>query len=155
MESSVDKKLAELKLELPKVTPPAGNIVPFVKSGSQVFLSGQGTMWNGEARFLGKVGREFDLAQAQEATKLCALNILAQLKVACDGDLDRVARVIKVTGFVNAVEDFKDVPQAVNGASDLLVAVFGKNGTHARTGVGVSTLPRGSAAVVEAIFELK
>jgi enamine deaminase RidA (YjgF/YER057c/UK114 family) len=155
MDHSAEKRLLELKLELPRPSPPAGNIVPFAVTGSLVFLSGQSTMWNGEPRFLGVVGREFGLEEAQEATKLCALNLLAQLRTACDGDLDRVERIIKVTGFVQVTDDFINIPQAVNGASDLMVAVFGSRGAHSRTAVGVRTLPRGSAAVVEAVAALK
>jgi enamine deaminase RidA (YjgF/YER057c/UK114 family) len=112
-------------------------------------------MWNGEPRFLGVIGREFGLEEAKEATKLCALNLLAQLRVACGGDLDRVERIVKVTGFIRVTDDFTELPQAMNGASDLMVAVFGSHGKHSRTGVGVSKLPRGSAAVVEAIAILK
>jgi enamine deaminase RidA (YjgF/YER057c/UK114 family) len=155
MNESAEKRIEQLKLELPKPSAPTGNIVPYVMAGPLVFLSGQSTMWNGEARFLGHVGRELNLEQAKEATKLCALNLLAQLRVACGGDLDRVAQVIKVVGFVQVADGFKDIPQAVNGASDLFVAVFGANGAHSRTTAGVSMLPRGGAAVVEAVVSLK
>jgi enamine deaminase RidA (YjgF/YER057c/UK114 family) len=155
MDYSAEQRLLELNLELPRPSPPAGNIVPYVVAGSLVFLSGQSTLWNGEPRFLGAIGREFGLEEAKEATRLCALNLLAQLRVACDGDLDRVERIVKVTGFIRVTDDFTELPQAMNGASDLMVAVFGSRGTHSRTGVGVSKLPRGSAAVVEAIASLK
>ena len=151
MDYSVEQRLLALKLELPRPNPPAGNIVPYVVAGSLVFLSGQSTVWNGEPRFLGVVGREFGLEEAKEATRLCTLNLLAQLREACGGDLNRVERIVKVTGFIQVTDDFTDLPQAMNGASDLMVAVFGSHGTHSRTGVGVKNLPRGSAAVVEAV----
>jgi enamine deaminase RidA (YjgF/YER057c/UK114 family) len=155
MSQSAEQRLAQLNLELPKPSAPTGNVVPFVIARPFVFLSGQSTMWNGEARFLGSVGRELDLEQAKEATKLCALNLLAQLRVACSGDLDQVAQVVKVTGFVQVADGFTEIPQAVNGASDLFVAVFGERGSHSRTTAGVSRLPRGAAAVVEAVVSLK
>src|SRR5580698_1336302 len=132
MDQSVEQRLLELNLELPRPSPPAGNIVPYVVAGSLVFLSGQSTMWNGEPRFLGVIGKEFGLEEAKEATKLCALNLLAQLRVACGGDLDRVGQIIKVTGFVQVAGEFTEIPQAVNGASDLFVAVFGERGAHSR-----------------------
>src|SRR5258707_7897762 len=133
MDDSVERRLLELKLELPKPSAhPAGNIVPFVVYGSLVFLSGQSTMWNGEPRFLGTVGTEFDLNEGKEATRLCALNLIAQLRIACSGDLDRVERIVKVTGFVQVADNFTDIPQVVNGASDLFVSLFGSRGAHSR-----------------------
>ncbi len=124
-------------------------------SGNLLFLSGQVCQWNGERRFIGKVGGEISLEQGKEAAKLCGLNLLAQTKRALDGDLDRVVRVVRLGGFVNAVPGFGDQPQVVNGASDLMVAVFGDAGRHARTAVGVGSLPGGTAVEVDAVLEVR
>jgi enamine deaminase RidA (YjgF/YER057c/UK114 family) len=109
---------------------------------------------DGKAEFIGKLGSGVTIADGQQAAKLCALNILAHLKNACDGDLDRVKRVLRLGGFVNCAPDFTDMPQVVNGASDLMVQVFGDAGKHARAAVGVASLPLGVAVEVEAMFEL-
>jgi len=119
-----------------------------------VFISGQICQWNGELRFIGKLGAGISIAEAQAAARLCALNILAHLRVACGGDLDRVRRIVRLGGFVNCTPEFTDMPQVVNGASDLMVAVFGDLGRHARAAVGVSSLPGGVAVEVEATFEI-
>lgn len=155
MPGKIDLRLAELKLELPNPASPMANYVPAVRSGNLLFLSGQICQWNGERRFIGKLGAEIALEQGREAAKLCGLNLLAQAKRALDGDLDRVVRVVRLGGFVNAVPDFADQPQVVNGASDLMVAVFGDAGRHARTAVGVGSLPGGAAVEVDAVLEVR
>jgi enamine deaminase RidA (YjgF/YER057c/UK114 family) len=119
-----------------------------------VFLAGQVNEWNGTVPFVGKLGREFDVAAGQEAARLCALNLIACLKLACEGDLDRVQRCLRVGGFVNCEPEFEFAPQVINGASDLFVALMGDAGRHARTAVGVATLPRRAAVEVDAIFEI-
>jgi len=155
MPGKIDQRLAELKLELPNPASPMANYVPAVRSGNLLFLSGQICQWNGERRFVGKLGGEVSIEQGKEAAKLCGLNLLAQAKRALDGDLDRVVRVVRVGGFVNAVPEFVDQPQVVNGASDLMVAVFGDAGRHARTAVGVGSLPGGAAVEIDAVLEVR
>jgi enamine deaminase RidA (YjgF/YER057c/UK114 family) len=154
MVGKIEQRLAELKLELPNPAAPIANYVPAVRSGNLLFLSGQICQWNGERRFLGKLGAEISLEQGKEAAKLCGLNLLAQAKRALDGDLDRVVRIVRLGGFVNAVPGFGDQPHVVNGASDLMVAVFGDAGRHARTAVGVGSLPGGAAVEVDAVLEV-
>lgn len=139
---------------MPQTTAPIANYVPFTVSGKMVVVSGQVSLRNGKAEFVGKLGREISVAEGQQAARLCALNIIAHLKTACGGDLDRVKRVLRLGGFVNCTPEFTEMPQVVNGASDLMVAVFGDAGKHARAAVGVSSLPLGVAVEVEAMFEL-
>jgi enamine deaminase RidA (YjgF/YER057c/UK114 family) len=122
--------------------------------GDLVFIAGQICQWNGERRFVGKLGAEIGIPDGQQAARLCALNILAHLRVACGGDLDLVRRCLRLGGFVNCTPEFTDMPQVVNGASDLMVEVFGDKGRHARAAVGVSSLPAGVAVEVEGTFEI-
>ena len=151
--SDVNQTLADLGIALPDAPAPAANYVPFVQSGNLVFVSGQVSMdANGLVR--GKLGENMSVEDAQKAARLCALNLLAQVSAACEGDLNRVARVVKLTGFVNATPDFNQHPQVVNGASDLMAEVFGDAGRHARAAVGTSSLPLGVAVEVEGIFEI-
>jgi enamine deaminase RidA (YjgF/YER057c/UK114 family) len=154
MAGRIEARLRELGIELPQAAAPVANYVPFTISGSLVVVSGQICMWNGERRFVGKLGAGIPLADGQQAARLCALNILAHLQVACGGELDRVRRVLRLGGFVNCTPDFTEMPQVVNGASDLMVEVFGDRGRHARAAVGVSSLPSGVAVEVEAIAEI-
>ena len=154
MSGKIDARLKELGLELPQATAPIANYVPYTVSGKLVVVSGQVSVRNGKPEFVGKLGAGVAVADGQQAAKLCALNILAHLKTACDGDLDRVKRVLRLGGFVNCTPDFTDMPQVVNGASDLMVQVFGDAGKHARAAVGVASLPLGVAVEVEAMFEL-
>ncbi len=151
----VDGRLAALGIALPAPVAPVANYIPFVVAQKLVFVAGQIPMKDGVPQFVGKVGRDFTIDEGKEAARLCALNILAQLKTACGGNLDRVRCCAKVGGFVNCTAEFKDMPQVVNGASDLIVAVFGDAGKHARFAVGASSLPRGVAVEVDAVFELK
>jgi enamine deaminase RidA (YjgF/YER057c/UK114 family) len=152
--SRIDERLRELKIELPRASTPGANYVPAVRSGNLLFLTGQLSQWNGERRFIGKLGREFDVAQGQQAARLCALNLLAHLREALGGDLDRVVRCVRIAGYVNSVPDFTGQSQVVNGASDLFVAVFGDAGRHTRMAVGVSALPYDVAVEVEGVFEV-
>jgi enamine deaminase RidA (YjgF/YER057c/UK114 family) len=155
MSSTIEKRLSELGIALPPAGAPAGNYVPFVVVGNLVFLSGQVAREAGKMKYVGKVGKDLSVEQGAEAARLCATNLLAQLKAACGGDLDRVERCVRVSGFVNSAPDFLEHPKVINGASDLLVEVFGERGQHARTAVGVAALPLDSAVEVEAIFQLK
>jgi enamine deaminase RidA (YjgF/YER057c/UK114 family) len=154
MSGTIDARLRQLGIELPEPAAPVANYVPFAVSGNLVFIAGQICQWNGERRFVGKLGGGISITDGQQAARLCALNILAHLRVAAGGDLDRVRRCLRLGGFVNCTPDFTDMPQVVNGASDLMVAVFGDIGRHARAAVGTSSLPGGVAAEVEATFEL-
>jgi enamine deaminase RidA (YjgF/YER057c/UK114 family) len=129
--------------------------VPWILSGNLLFLTGQLAQWNGERRFVGKLGREFGVEEGREAARLCALNLIAHARSALDGDLDRVARCVRVAGFVNSAPDFVHQSQVVNGASDLFVEVFGEAGRHTRIAVGVAALPYDVAVEVEAVFEVR
>lgn len=152
---TIENKLKELGIVLPEnAAPPAANYVPFVQSGPLVFLSGQLPIVEGKIAFTGKVGFNVTLEQAQEAAKACAVQILAWLKVACDGKLDRVVRCVKLGGFVNSHTDFVDQPKVINGASDLLVAVLGDKGRHARFAVSAPALPFDATVEIDAVFEI-
>jgi enamine deaminase RidA (YjgF/YER057c/UK114 family) len=153
MAGKIEARLKELKIELPKAAAPVANYVPAVQVGNILFVSGQVTFWNGELKYLGKVGKEISLEDARAAARLCALNILAQAQAHL-GSLDRVKRVAMVQGFVNAVPEFADHPKVVNGASDLFVEVFGDAGKHARFAVGSGSLPVNVAVEVAAVLEV-
>jgi enamine deaminase RidA (YjgF/YER057c/UK114 family) len=154
MASTIEQRLTRLGITLPAPGAPAGNYVPFVRTGSLVFLAGQVTRLDGKMVHVGKVGRDVSVEEGRQAARVCALNLLAQLKVACDGDLDRVARCVRLGGFVNCTAEFDEQPKVVNGASDLMVELFGERGKHARTAVGVNALPLNATVEVEAVFEL-
>ena len=130
------------------------NYVPYVVTGKIVFISGQIPLRDGKIISVGTLGRDLDVAAGQAAARLCALNVLAQLKAACGGELDRVERCVRLSGFVNSAPDFGQQPQVLNGASDLMVEVFGEAGRHARIAVGAGTLPGGASVEVEAVFEI-
>ncbi len=147
-----DARLAALNLVLPTPVAPVANYVPFVRSGNLVHISGQVSV-DAQGGIRGVVGEDVDLEQAQAAAGLCGLNLIAQMKAACEGDLGRVLRVVKLGGFVQAGPTFFDIPKVVNGASDLMVAVFGDGGRHARSAVGVFRLPLNFAVEVDAIVE--
>ena len=155
MAGKIDAKLAELGIILPSPPAPVASYVPYVRTGNLVFTSGQVTMGPKGLEYVGKVGAEISPADANAAARLCAINIMAQVKAAVGGDLDRVSRVVKLVGFVNAVPDFAGHPEVINGASDLFVEVFGEAGRHARSAVGAGSLPRNVAVEVEAIFEVE
>ena len=154
MGGKIEAKLKELNAELPRASAPVANYVPFTRAGNLVIVSGQVSVRNGKPEFVGKLGRGISVSEGQQAARLCALNILAHLKTACGGDLDRVKQVLRLGGFVNCTPEFTEMPQVVNGASDLMVQVFGDAGKHARAAVGVNSLPLGVAVEVEAMFEL-
>jgi enamine deaminase RidA (YjgF/YER057c/UK114 family) len=153
MAGRIEARLAELGIAIPATAPPLASYVPSVQTGNLLFVSGQITLKDGKPDYIGKLGRDFTAEQGYQAARLCALNIVAQLQAAL-GELDRVRRIVKLTGFVNAVPDFTDQPQVVNGASDLLAEIFGEQGRHARSAVGVGSLPRGVACEIEAIVEI-
>ena len=154
MTGRIESRLAELGITLPQATAPVANYVPWVRTGSQVFVSGQ--VSNGPDGFIkGKLGDDMSVEQGAAAARACALSLIAQLKAACDGDLDRLVRVVKLVGFVNSTADFTDQPKVINGASDLMVEVFGDAGRHARSAVSAASLPLGVAVEIEAIFEVR
>lgn len=155
MAGRIDQRLAELKIELPQAAAPVANYVPAVTAGNLVFISGQVTVWNGEFKYVGKLGRDFSVEEGQAAARLCGLNILAQLKAALNGDLDRVTRCVKLGVFVNSADDFTDQPKVANGVSDLMVEVLGDAGKHARFAVGTNALPLNVAVEVDAVFEVR
>jgi enamine deaminase RidA (YjgF/YER057c/UK114 family) len=152
--SRLDHRLRELGIELPTPSAPGANYVPTVRSGNLLFITGQLSQWNGERRFVGKLGREFGIAEGQQAARLCALNLIAHLRRALDDDLDRVVRCVRVAGYVNSTPDFTGQSQVINGASDVFVSLFGEAGRHTRMAVGVSALPYDVAVEVEATFEI-
>lgn len=155
MSTRIEDRLKALAIELPTPSTPGANYVQFVRTGDLLFLTGQLAQWNGGRRFIGKLGREFGMEEGQQAARLCALNLLAHLRTALDGDLDRVVRCVRVAGFVNSSPGFVGQSQVINGASDLFVEVFGEAGRHARMAVGVSALPYDVAVEVEAVFEVR
>jgi enamine deaminase RidA (YjgF/YER057c/UK114 family) len=155
MPSRVDDRLQELGIELPQPSKPGANYVPTVRAGDLIFITGQLAQWNGERRFIGKLGREFGVEEGQQAARLCALNLVAHLRAALDGDLDRVVRCVRIAGYVNSVPDFVAQSQVINGASDLCVEIFQDAGQHTRMAVGVSALPYDVAVEVEGVFEVR
>ena len=154
MTGRVDSRLKELSITLPKAVAPVANYVPYVVTGKLVFISGQVTLGPNGLEYVGQVGKDFSVEEGQAAARLCALKLIAQLREACGGNLDRVTRCLKVTGFVNAVPGFAQHPEVINGASDTIVQVFGDIGKHARAAVGTGSLPRNVAVEVEAVFEI-
>jgi len=154
MAATVEQRLLDMGVQLPKPAAPAANYVPFVITGNLVFISGQITMLNGELQYVGTVGDDFSVEDGYQAARICAINLLAQLKEACGGDLGRVTRAVKLGGFVNCTADFTDQPKVINGASDLIAEAFGDAGKHARFAVGAPSLPLGIAVEVDGIFEI-
>ncbi|PJI86353.1 enamine deaminase RidA (YjgF/YER057c/UK114 family) [Yoonia maricola] len=155
--SMIETKLAELGVTLPEMgaVPQAkGNYLPFVKVGDMVYVSGQISQ-NDDGLVQGVLGDDLTIEQGAAAAQLCAISLLTQLKIACEGDIDRLVRVVKLTGFVNSTADFTQQPQVINGASDFLVAVLGDAGRHARAAVSAASLPLGVAVEIEAIFQIK
>jgi len=148
-------KLAELGISLPTPMPPIANYVPYAVTGNLVVVSGQLPAVDGKAAITGKVSWGVSVEQGKDAARLCFINVLAHLKVACGGDLDRVRRVVRLGGFVASPSDFNQHAQVMNGASDLAVAVFGDAGRHARTTIGVPSLPADAAVEVEGMFEIE
>ncbi|TVR97769.1 MAG: RidA family protein [Rhodospirillales bacterium] len=151
----IDARLTELGIVLPQPAAPAGAYVPFVRVGDLLFVSGQLPLLNGEMHFAGRLGAELAVEHGYAAARLCALNLLAQVRAACDGDLERVSRVVKLTGFVRADAAFTDHPKVLNGASDLMMEVFGEVGRHTRAAVGAASLPLNASVEVDGVFELE
>jgi enamine deaminase RidA (YjgF/YER057c/UK114 family) len=152
--SAIEQRLAELGVTLPDAPAPAANYVPYVIHGNMLIVSGQ--ISNGPDGFInGKLGDDMDTAAGADAAKSCAISLLAQVKAACGGDMERLVRVLKLTAFVNSTPEFTEQPQVVNGASDFLVAALGDAGRHARSAVSSPSLPLGVAVEIEGMFEIK
>ena len=152
--SVIETKLAELGVTLPDAPAPAANYVPFVVVGDLVHVSGQ-IAANADGFITGKLGADMTAEEGAAAAQTCAVSLLAQLKAACGGDIDRLVRVVKLVGFVNSTPDFGDQPKVINGASDFMVAALGDKGRHARSAVSAASLPFGVAVEIEGIFQIK
>ena len=151
----IEENIKKLGIAIPDAPAPVGAYVAFKSVGKLLFISGQISV-DSNGRFIkGKVGKDIDLKKGQEAARLCAINIIAQAKKACNGDLEKISSCIKLTGFVNSSDEFIDQPKIINGASELISAVFGENGKHTRAAISVNSLPLGVAVEIDAIFELK
>jgi enamine deaminase RidA (YjgF/YER057c/UK114 family) len=151
---NIERRIEELGIELPTPAAPAGSYVPFVLSGNQLWIAGQVPFWDGKIKYRGTVGDGANVEDAIASARLCGLNIIAQAKAAL-GDLDRVEQVLKLGGFVNATPDFSDHPKVINGASDVIVEIFGDTGRHARFAVGATGLPLGSTTEIDAIIAVR
>ena len=147
-------RLRELGITLPEATKPLASYVPYVITHKLVFISGQLPMEGGKPTLTGAVGGAVTVEAAKTAARLCGLHILAQLQAACDGDLDRVRRCVRLGGFVQSVDGFSDQPAVINGASELMLEIFKENGKHARTAVSVNALPFNASVEVESLFEI-
>ena len=151
----IEENIKKLGIAIPDAPAPVGTYVAFKSVGKLLFISGQISV-DSNGRFIkGKVGKDIDLKKGQEAAKLCAINIIAQAKKACNEDLEKIANCIKITGFVNSSNDFIDQPKVLNSASELISAVFGESGNHTRAAISVNSLPLGVSVEIDAIFELK
>ena len=154
MPATIEARLGDLGIELPEPSKPGANYVPYLQTGNLLFLTGQLCHWNGERLFVGKLGEEFGHEEGQQAARICGLNLIAQLKRALDGDLERVVKTVRLAGYVNSTPDFHGQSQVMDGASNLFVEVFDARGRHTRLAVGVSALPYNVAVEVEGVFEV-
>ena len=151
---TIENKLKELNIELPNAPDPVGAYVAFKKINNFLFISGQLPISSDGKMVKGKIGKDLTLKDGQKASKLCVINILAQVKKALNGDLNKVKNCIKITGFVNSTDEFKDQPKVINSASEILSTVFGPNGKHTRAAISTNSLPLGAAVEIDAIFEI-
>jgi len=151
---TIEENLKSLNIKLPEAPKPVGSYAAYKKVGKLIFVSGQVSFRNDGVLIKGKVGSDLTLEQGQDAAKVCAINILSQIKSACDGDLEKVKNCIKITGFVNSIDSFIEQPKIINAASELLVNIFGEKGMHSRAAVSVNSLPLGASVEIEAIFEV-
>ena len=155
MVNIIDQRLKELSIELDEASVPAGSYVPYVVTNNLVFISGQLPFINGELTIKGRVGENVTIDDAIKMSEACAKALLSQLKAACNGNLDRVKKVVKLGGFVASSPDFTDQPKVINGASDLIVNIFGDKGKHARFAVGVAALPLNVPVEIDGVFEIE
>ena len=151
---NIEDKLKELNIELPNAPDPVGAYVAFKKINNLLFISGQLPISKDGKIIKGKIGKDLTLEEGQKASKLCVINIFAQVKKALKGDLNKVKNCVKITGFVNSTDDFKDQPKVINPASEILSTVFGNNGKHTRAAISTNSLPLGAAVEIDAIFEI-
>ena len=151
---TIENKLKELNIELPNAPDPVGAYVAFKKIGNLLFISGQLPISKDGEMIKGKIGKDLTLEDGQKASRLCVINILAQVKKALNGDLNKVKNCVKITGFVNSTDDFKDQPKVINPASETLSTVFGDNGKHTRAAISANSLPLDAAVEIDAIFEI-
>lgn len=149
----IEQKLAEMGITLPDASPALANYVPYVRTGNLLHVSGQVPMGS-DGFITGKLGHDMEVEAGAEAAKICAISLLTQVKAACDGDIERLVRVVKLVGFVNSTLEFTDQPKVINGASDFMVAALGERGKHARSAVSAASLPFGVAVEIEGIFEI-
>lgn len=154
MTQEIEQRLVERGLSLPEATAPLANYVPYVRSGNLIHVAGQVSMQDGEM-IIGKLGDNMSTEDGARAAERCALSLLSQVRAACGGDLSRLKRVVKLVGFVNSTQDYVDQPKVINGASDLMVALLGDAGKHARSAVSAASLPFGVAVEIEGIFEVE
>jgi|TARA_A100001037_G_C15032633_1_gene581731 enamine deaminase RidA (YjgF/YER057c/UK114 family) len=155
LENVIDDRLNKLNISLPEANTPLANYVPYVITGNHLYISGQIPMLDGKPSFIGTLGRDISTDDGNKAARLCGLSIIAIAKEALGGNLDLIVRCVKLVGYVASLVDYQDQPKVINGASDLMVEVFGEEGRHARAAVGVSSLPLNVSVEVEAIFEIK
>lgn len=155
MAGKIDARLQELAITLPEPPVPVASYLPYVVSGNQATIAGQVTLEDGKVKYVGRLGDTISIEDGEAATRLCALNVLAQLKAACGGDLDRVTKVIRLNAFFNATPEFLDHPRVMNAASDLMAEIFGDSGRHTRVGVGVTSLPLGVPVELDGVFEIE
>jgi enamine deaminase RidA (YjgF/YER057c/UK114 family) len=154
MSGDIERQLHARGIELPEAPAPAANYVPFTITDNHVYCAGQLPSWAGEIRYTGRLGEGVSVEEGQAAARLCGLNLIAQVKAACGGDLERVRKVVRLGVFVSSADSFTEQPRVANGASDLMVELFGEAGRHARSAIGVNVLPLGVAVEVDGIFEI-
>jgi len=154
MAGKIEQRLNELGIVIPTPPIPVASYLPYVVTGNLVVVAGQVTLEGGKVKYVGRLGDDVTIEEGEAATRLCALNVLSQLKAACGGDLDRVKQVVRLNAFFNSTPDFLDHPRVMNAASDLMAEIFGPAGKHTRVGVGVSSLPLGVPVELDGIFEI-
>ena len=154
MAGRIDARLAELGITIPEPPTPVASYLPYAVTGNLVVVAGQVTLEDGKVKYAGRLGDDLSLEEGESATRLCALNVLSQVKVACGGDLDRVKQVVRLNAFFNSTPDFLDHPRVMNVASDLMAEIFGESGKHTRVAVGVNSLPLGVPVEMDGIFEI-
>jgi enamine deaminase RidA (YjgF/YER057c/UK114 family) len=155
MAGKIDERLSELGIELPRAPAPAAAYVPYTRAGDILYMAGQLPVHLGELRYVGKIGADLSIEEGQAAARQCGVNMIAQVAEALNGDLDRVVRCLKLGGFVNATPEFRDHPKVINGASELMIQVFGDIGRHARFAVGANSLPFGVSVEIDGIFQVR
>lgn len=155
MTNKINKRLKEIDIILPKINNPIANYLPYILVGNLAFVSGQLPLKNKKILHVGKVGLNVDIKDAIYLARICTINILSVLKLACDGDLDKINRIVKISGFIACTDKFSEHSRVLNGASDLLIEIFGESGRHSRTAIGCNSLPLNSPIELEAIVELK